>query len=75
MTDDRDDADRQYTWGLRCAWADMQRGSIDGALGTGIYEALPHTDMFLRGYLALLRLPPAWRQWFLAQMTTRGTGA
>lgn len=71
MTDDRDDADRQYTWGLRCAWADMQRGSIDGALGTGIYGALPHTTMFLRGYLALLRLPPARRASVLRQMTRR----
>ena len=75
MADDTSAADRDYTHGLRAAWADDQSHGVAAAMGLGVFCAIPRTEMFLRGYLALLRLPPARRQWFLSQMTTRGTGS
>jgi hypothetical protein len=39
-----------WRWGVECAMLDVRDGSVRRAAGDGVWEGIPHTPMFWRGY-------------------------
>ena len=64
----------QFELGVRAAWMDLREGTVDCALGVGIWRGLPHTSLFFRGYDALIALQPSERWRFVAAVRSVRVG-